>query len=265
MSGHDDTGAVSSLLPPRGDDASAGSAIALYARPGPDHDAKVAATVARLEAAAREHAGRVVQSTSLGAEDMVVTDLIARHRLPIAIATLDTGRLHDETLALVDRIGDRYGVAVEVFRPPAEAVVGFVERHGADPMYRSIELRKACCHLRKLEPLARMLAGRSAWITGLRREQSEHRAEVPFREIDAEGRSKYYPLADWTLHDVWHYVEVHDLPYNPLHDQDFPSIGCQPCTRAVAPGEDFRAGRWWWEQGDAKECGLHSRPVGVNA
>jgi phosphoadenosine phosphosulfate reductase len=125
-------------------------------------------------------------------------------------------------------------------------------------MYDSVELRKACCALRKLEPLSRMLAGRSAWITGLRREQSEHRAEVPAFEQDANGRTKYNPLAEWTWGDVWHHIGQHDVPYNPLHDEFFPSIGCEPCTRAIALGEDFRAGRWWWEQeGAAKECGLH--------
>jgi phosphoadenosine phosphosulfate reductase len=128
-------------------------------------------------------------------------------------------------------------------------------------MRQSIELRKACCELRKMEPLARALQGRSAWIAGLRREQSGARAEVPFESLDDQGRTKYSPLADWTLADVWQYVALHGVPYNPLHDAFYPSIGCEPCTRAVALGEDFRAGRWWWENEDAKECGLHvSRP-----
>ena len=124
-------------------------------------------------------------------------------------------------------------------------------------MRQSIDLRKACCDIRKLEPLARALLGRSAWIAGLRREQSGARAEVPFDSIDDQGRTKYSPLADWTLADVWQYVATNGVPYNPLHDAFFPSIGCEPCTRAVALGEDFRAGRWWWENEDAKECGLH--------
>jgi phosphoadenosine phosphosulfate reductase len=241
------------------------NAVARHARKTPGHEQRVAGALALLREAALAHHGRIVQATSLGVEGMVITDLIARHQLPVVVATLDTGALHAETLALIPRIEARYGIKVERYAPRTEATVQFVRDHGAFAMRQSVDLRKACCALRKLEPMQRLLAGHEAWITGLRREQSEHRAEVPLRETDADGRSKYYPLADWTLHDVWHYVEVHDLPYNPLHDQDFPSIGCQPCTRAVAPGEDFRAGRWWWEQGDAKECGLHSRPAGVTA
>jgi phosphoadenosine phosphosulfate reductase len=233
------------------------SAIALYARASAHFDERVAHTVAVLQSAATEHAGAVVQATSLGAEDMVLTDLIARHQLPIAIGSLDTGMLHAQTLGLIPRIEARYGVAVERHAPPSEAVVQFVHRHGDQPMFRSIELRKACCDLRKLQPLARMLAGRSAWVTGLRREQSANRGEVPFHERDSAGRIKFNPLADWSWNDVWHYIAKHDVPYNELHDQFFPSIGCEPCTRAIAVGEDFRAGRWWWESEDAKECGLH--------
>jgi len=233
------------------------SAIALYARASAHFDERVAHAVAVLQSAATEHAGTVVQATSLGAEDMVLTDLIARHQLPMAIGTLDTGRLHAQTLGLIPRIEARYGVAVERHTPPAEAVVQFVHRHGEQVMFRSIELRKACCELRKLQPLARMLAGRSAWVTGLRREQSANRGEVPFHERDSAGRIKFNPLADWSWNDVWHYIATHDVPYNELHDQFFPSIGCEPCTRAIAVGEDFRAGRWWWESEDTKECGLH--------
>jgi phosphoadenosine phosphosulfate reductase len=124
-------------------------------------------------------------------------------------------------------------------------------------MYRSIALRKSCCAIRKLEPLARMLAGRSAWVTGLRREQSANRAVVPLQEEDTDGRIKFNPLADWSWADIWHYIDTNDVPYNPLHDQFYPSIGCAPCTRAISPGEEFRAGRWWWEDEAAKECGLH--------
>ena len=233
------------------------SAIDLYARATEGHDERVASALRVLQDAAAAHPGRVVQSTSLGAEDMVITDLIARHRLPIAIATLDTGKLHDETLSLIPRIEERYGVAVEMFRPVAQSVVHFVRTNGEDAMYRSLELRKACCHIRKMEPLARMLEGRSAWVTGLRREQSAHRGDVPFSEVDDKGRTKFNPLADWHWADVWHYIAQHGVPYNPLHDEFMPSIGCAPCTRAIAVGEDFRAGRWWWEDETAKECGLH--------
>ena len=233
------------------------SAISLYARQGKDFDARVANAVAVLKQAAERHPGRVVQSTSLGAEDMVITDLIARHQLPIAIGTLETGMLHAETLALIPRVEERYGLKVELYRPVAESVVHFVKTNGDRAMYQSIDLRKACCAMRKLEPLARMLDGRDAWVTGLRREQSNNRGDVPFSEVDDKGRAKFSPLADWTWNDVWHYIATHDVPYNPLHDEFMPSIGCAPCTRAIAVGEDFRAGRWWWEDENAKECGLH--------
>lgn len=233
------------------------SAISLYARAHPQFDERVAHAVALLQSAAGEHAGAIVQASSLGAEDMVLTDLIARHQLPVPIGTLDTGMLHAQTLALIPRIEARYGLVVERHAPAVEQVLHFVRQHGEESIFRSIELRKACCEVRKLQPLARLLAGRSAWVTGLRREQSAHRVEVPFHEQDAAGRIKLNPLADWSWADVWHYIATHDLPYNELHDQFFPSIGCAPCTRAIAVGEDFRAGRWWWEEDKAKECGLH--------
>jgi len=233
------------------------SAIHLYARATAGHAERVAHAVALLQAAAREHAGRIVLASSLGAEDMVLTDLIARHRLPIAIGTLETGKLHAQTLALVQRTEQRYGLQIELHRPRSEAVVHFVRNNGDDAMYRSIELRKACCALRKLEPLERMLAERSAWVTGLRREQSGTRSEVPFSDIDEHGRIKLSPLADWSWNDVWHHIAAHEVPYNPLHDEFMPSIGCEPCTRAIAVGEEFRSGRWWWEDERAKECGLH--------
>lgn len=239
--------------------------LAQPARKTPGHEQRVAHALALLRQAADRHAGRIVQASSLGVEGMVITDLIARHNLPVVVATLDTGALHAETLALLPRIEARYGIRVERFGPRAEAALHFVRDHGAFAMRQSVELRRACCALRKLEPMQRLLHGHEAWITGLRREQSEHRAEVPFHETDTDGRDKYYPLADWSLDDVWHYVEVHDVPYNTLHDQGYPSIGCQPCTRAVAAGEDCRAGRWWWEQGQARECGLHTRPQAVAA
>ena len=241
------------------------SAIDLHARPSADFDAKLARTLGLLQHAAAAHAGHIVQATSLGAEDMVVTDLIARYGLPVAVATLDTGMLHDETLALIPHIEAAYGLRVERFRPADEAVLHFVRRHGERAMYDSIDLRKACCALRKLEPLERLLAGKTAWITGLRREQSGARAEVPASEVDGQGRLKLNPLADWTWGDVWHHIALHGVPYNALHDQFFPSIGCAPCTRAISPGEDFRAGGWWWEDEAAKECGLHVKQEGIAA
>ncbi|MDE2296578.1 MAG: phosphoadenylyl-sulfate reductase [Burkholderiales bacterium] len=249
------------------------NAVALYARETAGFDTRVAHALGLLHRAAAEHPGRIVQATSLGAEDMVVTDLIARHRLPVAIGTLETGMLHAPTVALIRRIESRYGLDVEVYQPVVESVVHFVGKHGERAMYDSIALRKGCCAIRKLEPLSRMLAGRSAWVTGMRREQSNQRGTVEFSAADDQGRTKFNPLADWSWADVWHYIAANDVPYNPLHDQFFPSIGCAPCTRAVAVGEDFRAGRWWWEDEAAKECGLHVRhapavaaaPIGVAA
>lgn len=223
-------------------------------------EARVAHAEALLREAAEDHAGRIVQASSLGVEGMVLTDMVARMKLPIAVATLDTGLLHAETLALLPRIQSRYGITVEVFRPPTEAVLQFVHRHGERAMFDSVRLRQACCATRKIEPMQRLLAGRSAWVTGLRREHSEARRHVPFFALEDDGREKFYPLADWSDADVWTYVQRHDVPYNALHDQGYPSIGCAPCTRAVSAGEDPRAGRWWWEQGAAKECGLHLRP-----
>jgi phosphoadenosine phosphosulfate reductase len=241
------------------------SAVALYARATDGFEVRVANALSVLRDAAAQHAGRIVQATSLGAEDMVLTDLIARHRLPIAVGTLETGMLHAQTLTLIDRIRARYGLAVEVYRPAELAVVHFVREHGERAMYDSIALRKGCCAIRKLEPLSRMLAERSAWVTGLRREQSNQRAVVPFSEADDQGRTKFNPLADWSWADVWHYIAQYAVPYNALHDEFYPSIGCAPCTRAIAVGEDFRAGRWWWENEDAKECGLHVKPEASDA
>ena len=241
------------------------SAIELNARPSADFDNKVARALDLLRDAAERFPGRVVLANSLGAEDMVITDLIARHQLPIALGTLDTGVLHAETLAVLPRIKERYGIDVEVYRPVQEAVIEFVGRHGERAMYESVQLRKGCCGVRKLEPLSRMLADRDAWVTGMRREQSDNRGTVPFEDQDDKGRVKFNPLADWTWGDVWHYIKLHSVPYNALHDQFFPSIGCAPCTRAISLGEPFRAGRWWWEDESAKECGLHVKQSALPA
>jgi phosphoadenosine phosphosulfate reductase len=238
------------------------SAISLYARETAGFEQRLAQTLEQLRAAAAAHPGRIVLATSLGAEDQVLTDLVARHAIGISIATLQTGRLHAETLELLERTEAHYGLGIERFEPVAEAVLHFVREHGDDAMYRSVELRKACCGLRKLEPLARLLAGRTAWVTGLRRQQSQAREGVPASEVDAEGRTKFNPLAEWSQQDVWHYIASREVPYNPLHDRFFPSIGCEPCTRAVAVGEDIRAGRWWWENESGKECGLHVQADG---
>jgi phosphoadenosine phosphosulfate reductase len=230
-------------------------AIDLYARPSKDFEAKLAETRALLQRAAAEFSP-LTQASSLGAEDVVITHLINALALDIPVFVLDTGMLHPQTLDLLARTKASSRTRIDVYQPVQESVVHFVAKEGNEAMYRSIELRKACCHIRKVEPLERALAGQKAWITGLRREQSAARAEVPL--VDAsEARIKLNPLADWTWNDVWHYIAANKVDYNPLHDEFFPSIGCAACTRAVAVGEDFRAGRWWWEDEKAKECGLH--------
>ena len=173
---------------------------------------------------------------------------------------LETGALHSDTLALLERLQAHSHAPVQVYRPQHEAVIAFVKHPGQQAIYDSMANRKACCGIRKLEPLGRALGGQRAWITGLRREQSQARAEVSAQEADATNGVpiiKLNPLVDWTWGDVWHYIATHQVDYNPLHDQFFPSIGCAPCTRAISLGEDFRAGRWWWEDEAAKECGLH--------
>ncbi|MFB3893678.1 MAG: phosphoadenylyl-sulfate reductase [Phycisphaerae bacterium] len=203
-------------------------------------------------------AGRVALATSLGAEDQVLTDMLARHSLNIAVFTLDTGRLPQETYDLIDATRKRYGIAIEVLFPDLADVEQLVARGGVNLFYGSTENRKACCHARKVLPLRRRLVRLDAWITGLRREQSITRQDIARVEWDeAHGLVKINPLADWTGAQVWDYIRRHDVPYSALHDKGYPSIGCAPCTRAVAPGQDARAGRWWWELPDHKECGLH--------
>ncbi len=206
--------------------------------------------------------GNVAFASSLGAEDMVLTDVILANGLPIAIFTLETGRLHRETLDLIERIAGRYDYRIEAFRPDPAEVDAYVSANGLNAFYDSVELRKRCCHIRKVEPLARALAGRDAWITGQRRAQSVTRSQLPLREQDAaHGIVKLNPLADWGETEVWAYLRERDVPYNALHDRGYPSIGCEPCTRAIRPGEDIRAGRWWWESRDNRECGLHVSPL----
>jgi phosphoadenosine phosphosulfate reductase len=241
------------------------SAISLYARPSPDFAQKLAHSLALIKTAALDYSP-LAQASSLGAEDMVITHLMIEAGLDNASASifvLDTGMLHLETLALVGRIEERYPFKVDVYHPDADTASAFVEENGAQAMYKSLALRKQCCHIRKMEPLARALDGKKGWLTGLRREQSAARAEVHDVELQAE-RAKINPLVEWTQGDIWHYISVNAIPYNPLHDQFFPSIGCAPCTRAVTLGEDFRSGRWWWENESAKECGLHVAADGTH-
>ena len=218
-----------------------------------------------LAASTRATLGRIaaefspaVFASSLAAEDMVITDMILKACLPIAIFSLETGRLHPETLAVLDQVKATYGYDIALFKPEDAAVAQYVSANGLNAFYNSIELRRECCRIRKVEPLGRALAGKKAWITGQRRAQSATRAQLDIQEDDpVHGMIKFNPLADWSEQDVWNYVRDNAVPYNALHDQGFPSIGCAPCTRAVQPGEDVRAGRWWWENPDSKECGLH--------
>ncbi len=222
-----------------------------------DLTALVAATRQTLERIARDFTPAVFAS-SLAAEDMVLTDLILKSKLPIGIFSLETGRLHAETLAVLDQIKAAYGAEIALYRPQPEAVEAYVAQNGLNAFYDSVEMRRECCRIRKVEPLGRALAGNKAWVTGQRRSQSATRAELHVEEDDpAHGMTKFNPLADWDEEDVWQYIRDNNVPYNALHDQGYPSIGCQPCTRAIEPGEDVRAGRWWWENPDSKECGLH--------
>ncbi|MBF0594617.1 MAG: phosphoadenylyl-sulfate reductase [Candidatus Omnitrophica bacterium] len=202
----------------------------------------------------------VALATSFGAEDQVLTDMISKAGQGIGIFTLDTLRLPPETHEVMAATIDRYGVMIDVLRPDPEAVKNMVDQHGVDLFYKSVELRKQCCAVRKVVPLRKKLSTLKAWICGLRRDQALTRAGVGKVEWDeANGLVKINPLAGWSEQDVWAYIRKNKVPYNKLHDQGYPSIGCAPCTRAVKAGEDVRAGRWWWENPEHKECGLHTR------
>jgi phosphoadenosine phosphosulfate reductase len=204
--------------------------------------------------------GQVVFSTSLGYEDQVITDLIATNNVPIRLFTLDTGRMFAETYSVWNKTLSRYGIPIETMYPDASKVEQLMSQKGPMSMYDSVENRKECCFIRKVEPLNRALAGQKVWITGIRAEQSNNRHDMPQVEWDeAHQLFKFHPLLHWSFEQVKQYVTDHRVPYNPLHDKGFVSIGCQPCTRAIQPGEDFRAGRWWWEDNSKKECGLHSK------
>lgn len=222
-----------------------------------EYAARLTTTLSILEKIATEFSPAVFAS-SLAAEDMVLTDLILRHKLNIKIFSLETGRLHKETLSMLERIKETYEYEVKLYKPEAEAVDNYVKRHGLNAFYDSVDMRKECCRIRKVEPLNRALNGNKAWITGQRRAQSATRAELAVQEDDvAHAMQKFNPLTDWSEEDVWHYIRSNNVPYNSLHDKGYPSIGCEPCTRAIQPGEDVRAGRWWWENPESKECGLH--------
>jgi phosphoadenosine phosphosulfate reductase len=222
---------------------------------------KAAAVQARLAEALARY-GRLVYSNSLGAEAVVLTDLIWSHLPQIDIFSIDTGRLHEETYDLLERLQSRYHRRLRLVYPDAAALEALVARQGVNGFYESLSARLECCRIRKVEPFRRAIAGYPAWITGVRREQSSGRALGRLEEWDTEhGLYKLSPLLDWSEADVWDYIRARRLPYNSLHDRHYPSIGCSPCTRAIQPGESRRAGRWWWEQPESRECGLHPRAI----
>ena len=232
-------------------------------------------TLVSLEVASRELAGRspeealrwasdtfgdrVALASSFGAEDVVLVDMLARVSPRPRVFAIDTGRLHEATYEVMERVRERYGLSIEVYYPQREAVERLEREAGFYSFRNTLEARHACCEIRKVEPLRRALGGLDAWITGLRREQSVTRTETAVVERDDAhgGIIKLNPLDEWSNDEVWDYIRRHEVPYNRLHDEGFPSIGCEPCTRAVAPGEHPRAGRWWWERAEDKECGLH--------
>ena len=222
---------------------------------------KVAASAHQLQEALSSY-GRVVYASSLGAESAVLTDLIFLNAPQIDVFTVDTGRLPESTLELLERVERRYQRRIRVVFPEAQRVQNYVSDHGINGFYRNLASRQACCNIRKVEPFQRAIAGYNAWVTGVRHEQSSERALAKPIEFDERYRlQKINPLLAWTHGDVWSYIRTQNLPYNALHDAGFPSIGCAPCTRAIEPGQDERAGRWWWENPESRECGLQPRQL----
>ena len=218
---------------------------------------KVDAAVALLQEIAADQMPAVL-ATSFGAEDMVLLDLIAKHAPEIGVFSLDTGRLPAETYILMQQVTEQYDISVDIYFPDTVAAEAYITEQGANAFYDSIDLRKQCCGFRKVAPLKRALAGKKAWLTGMRRSQAVTRSELPVSEWDDTfGLQKFSPLTDWSNGDVWAYIKAFEVPYNSLHDKGYASIGCAPCTRAITAGEDIRAGRWWWEDPESKECGLH--------
>jgi phosphoadenosine phosphosulfate reductase len=214
-----------------------------------------------LEFFMKKYKGKIAFASSLGAEDQILTHMVLSIDPTVKIFTLDTGRLFPETYDLIDRTNSRFNFNMEVYFPAAKKVEKMVREKGINLFYKSVENRKMCCFIRKIEPLQRALEGCEMWITGLRRDQSVTRKNSELVELDESnhGLIKLNPLINWTEEMVWNYIDVNNIPYNKLHDQGFSSIGCQPCTRAIEKGEDVRGGRWWWEQPEHKECGLHQR------
>jgi phosphoadenosine phosphosulfate reductase len=208
----------------------------------------------------RKLGNKIIFGTSLGAEDQIITYFLSESKLDFEIFTLDTGRLFPETYDLINRSNNRFKINIKVMFPDFNEVESMVDKNGINLFYKSIDFRKECCQIRKLNPLSRALKQKSAWFTGLRREQSVTRNDMQIVEWDSNSNMiKVNPLIDWSEEVVWNFIREKKIPYNPLHDKGYPSIGCQPCTRAIEPGEDIRAGRWWWENPDTKECGLHAK------
>jgi phosphoadenosine phosphosulfate reductase len=219
-----------------------------------------ATAVRELLASSVQQYGKVVYANSLGAEAMVLTDIIWTHVPQVDIFSIDTGRLHEETYDLLEKLERRYKRRLRIVYPETQRIEKLIGAQGINGFYHSIEARQSCCATRKIEPFKRAIAGYSAWVTGVRREQSAARALGQPIEWDAQyNLHKVSPLLEWTEEQVWQYIRARQIPYNSLHDKQFPSIGCAPCTRAILPGEDQRAGRWWWEQPESRECGLHPR------
>ncbi len=213
-----------------------------------------------LSFVAEKYGNRIALASSLGAEDQVLTHLIAKYKLPIPIFTLDTGRLFPETYDLLERTCSKYDLKITAYFPDYVQVQEMVNTKGINLFYHSVADRKHCCHVRKMVPLKRAFSGLDAWICGLRKSQSVTRVDMQAVEWDTNNQLiKVNPLIDWSEEDVWNFIDEQHIPVNPLHKQNYPSIGCQPCTRAIFPGEDIRAGRWWWENPDTRECGLHKK------
>jgi len=224
---------------------------------------KIEYSIGLLKQAVADYNGDVVFACSFGAEDVVLLDILAKHEIAIRVISLDTGRLPQETYDVMQIWRKKDNLNIDIYFPDADDVEKMIKQDGVNLFYDSVEKRKLCCHVRKILPLKRALSGAKAWVTGLRQEQADSRVDMQAVEDDkAFGIKKFNPLIMWTAQDVWDYIKNHNVPYNALHDQFYPSIGCAPCTRAVSVGEDPRAGRWWWEQEDAvAECGLHASPI----
>ena len=211
-----------------------------------------------IDQLAKQFPGKVTFSSSFSYEDQLITHKILTNDYPVSIFTLDTGRLFEETYSVWSATNERYHTKIKAYYPDHNLLEPYVAEHGPNSFYESVEERKSCCYVRKVEPLKRALKGQSVWITGLRAEHSANRHDMPQVEWDESNQIiKYHPILHWTTKEVKDYINEHNIPYNILHDRGFVSIGCAPCTRAIKPGEDFRAGRWWWEDNTKKECGLH--------